>query len=255
MVDETKSDAKGKSRKKSVLTALTSATGLAVIGWLFSISGFNLKEDVLEPIVGVFQPQSQPSTAGRPTPSETPPPTSSQPTPSETPPATASQPPPSGTSTAAPLVPEITETSASPSVPSPLQPPSPSTVPVVPIVAALQQFRVTVGLETTTYGKEVGPNQYQFANGWGKIQIGFGWSGIRSDGTELSGPHCQILASIEGPQAVPATRYRECTVATGTMFKNTDNRLQLNTPGTYTVKIVDELTKASGTTTFIVRPE
>lgn len=116
----------------------------------------------------------------------------------------------------------------------------------------LASIGVKSELGLTTYGKEVGENLYQMVGGFGHIQVAYGWSGRRADGTELAGTGCQIVVTIAGPQSIPAERYGQCTNLQTSWAKADENSLKITKPGRYEVTVEDEITGVVGTGTFTV---
>lgn len=120
---------------------------------------------------------------------------------------------------------------------------------------AVSSISVVSEMTTTTYGKVVGINLYQMANNFGHIQVAYGWTGLRVDGTEIDSETCQILVTIDGPQAIPAERYGQCTNLQTSFYKADDNKLKISVPGEYEVTVLDEKTGVSGTSSFTILSE
>lgn len=150
--------------------------------------------------------------------------------------------------------PSSTATTSAPRV-SPTSPP-PTTLSAIPS-DALSSIVVVSEMTTTTYGKVVGreDNLYQMANGWGHIQVAYGWSGLRADGTEIKSDNCRIVVAIEGPQSIPAQRYGQCTNLETDFYKADDNKLKITAPGEYKVTVKDEKSGVSGTGIFTILSE
>lgn len=143
-----------------------------------------------------------------------------------------------------------TSITTSPSRQSPLSasPTQPGFVPP----DALASIEVKSELGSTTYGKEVGENLYKMVGGFGHIQVAYGWSGRRADGTELESTGCQIVVTVAGPQSIPAERYGQCTNLQTSWGKADENSLKITEPGRYEVTVKDEITGVVGRGTFTV---
>lgn len=160
------------------------------------------------------------------------------PTPTSSPPSPQSESPTSSPSTGGPT---------SPARMSPLATPAG----LVPS-DALASIEVKSELGLTTYGKIVGEDLYQMVGGFGHIQVAYGWSGRRADGTEIKGTGCQIVVKVAGPQSIPAERYGMCTNLETSWGRADENSLKITKPGTYQVAVEDENTGVIGTGSFTV---
>jgi hypothetical protein len=117
---------------------------------------------------------------------------------------------------------------------------------------ALASIEVKSELGFSTYGKAVGENLYQMIGGFGRIQVAYGWSGRRADGTEITSTGCQIVVKVAGPQSIPAERYGKCTNQETSWGRADENSLEITTAGTYEVTVEDENTGVIGTGSFTV---
>lgn len=88
--------------------------------------------------------------------------------------------------------------------------------------------------------------------GFGRIQVAYGWSGRRADGTELEGTDCQIIVEVAGPQSIPAKRYGQCTNLETSWQRSSENNLKITEPGKYQVTVKDENTGVIGMADFTV---
>lgn len=216
---------------KRVLQTLGAAGVIALLALIQQLTGFTFDDLSAKP--SDPQATTTPATTANATPS------------TESADAARESPPPS---------PRTTITTSQPlASPTPTPPPAQRIVPS----DALSSIMVVSEMTTTTYGKVVGreDNLYQMANGWGHIQVAYGWSGLRADGTEIKSEACQILVTIVGPQPIPSERYGHCTNLQTDFYKADDNKLKISVPGVYKVTVKDEKTGVSGTGGFTILGE
>lgn len=128
---------------------------------------------------------------------------------------------------------------------------------VAPAEVPLQQptldnFRIS--LRSKDYGDQVGPGQFELSDQHGMVRVIYTWEAVMSDGTGNDSEECQILASVSGPQQVDSMRTNKCTFQrVSTIAARADNVQDYTVPGEYTVTVKDELSGATGTTSFTVR--
>lgn len=87
---------------------------------------------------------------------------------------------------------------------------------------------------------------------FGRIQVAYGWSGRRADGTEITSNGCQIVVKVAGPQSIPAVRYGNCTNLETSWATARENSLEITKAGTYEVTVQDENTGVIGMGSFTV---
>ncbi|WP_369745613.1 hypothetical protein [Paenarthrobacter sp. AMU7] len=141
---------------------------------------------------------------------------------------------------------------------TPSRPTSPPSTPPAAIPAdILSSIVVKSELGLTTYWKVIGQkeNLYQMVGGFGQIQVAYGWSGRRADGTEIRSNDCQIAVTISGPQSIPTELYGQCTNLETRWARASENLLRITTPGTYEVKVEDKDSGAVGSSSFTVLAE
>lgn len=125
----------------------------------------------------------------------------------------------------------------------------PSAVPVVATISSFEMWTDHPGGYAA--GDRVGPNMYSLGNA-GYASVSYGWRAIRSDGTFDESESCQIEARVSGPETLEAMRSAECTRGIGTVFTGSANHLQVHTPGSYTVTLVDQISGLEGKVQFQV---
>lgn len=104
--------------------------------------------------------------------------------------------------------------------------------------SAPSRFEIVFG------GNNVGPELYQLNRG--ETFFSTGWTGVTTDGIEVSKYGCQILVSFSGPEFVESERTNQCSVRESWMSR------KIAAAGEYTMTVTDEVTGVSSSRTFTV---
>lgn len=112
--------------------------------------------------------------------------------------------------------------------------------------------RLTVPAPT---GRKIGPYLYELSTGrTSAVDVSFGWSAITIDDENYTGEHCQITATLEGPEANQHEdiRFGRCTNGYASSFGGM-TKFRVQTPGVYTIRLYDAVTELSAESTFTVQ--
>lgn len=116
----------------------------------------------------------------------------------------------------------------------------------------LDNFRIS--LKSKDYGDQVGPGQFQLSDQHGMVRVIYTWEAVMSDGTGNDSEGCRILVSVSGPQQLDSMRTNKCSFQrVSTIAARADNVQDYTQPGEYTITLKDELSGATGRTSFMVR--
>lgn len=92
---------------------------------------------------------------------------------------------------------------------------------------------------------------YKLGTG-GTVLASLGWSAPNGRGA-YNGDTCQMQVSVAGSKSFPMITTAQCYGSLNSSFGG-ENKVQITTPGSYTVTAQDMVSGATGTSTFTVEP-
>ena len=99
-------------------------------------------------------------------------------------------------------------------------------------------------------GIKTGPFMYQRGSG-GHATVSFSWTAKDATGNHDKSD-CQMEVQVTGPQTYPVVKSANCIGHFATSFNGSENGVQANLPGQYTITAIDRVSGTTGTGSFTI---
>jgi|UPI0004803AE3 hypothetical protein len=110
--------------------------------------------------------------------------------------------------------------------------------------------------EPVKVGRAIGPNRYAMGGEESpSVDMTYSWTATTAEGVEYDGEHCQVIVSIEGPQAgLEDLKSARCSSGGSGSFNGDAGarRYFITVPGNYTIRLRDLVTGLTSETSFVV---